>query len=106
MAHASEHADVFRALADPSRRRLLDSLLDEDGQTLSELAAQLPGMTRFGVRKHLRTLEQGGLVSSRKLGRERLHFLNPTPLRLLHDQWLRKYTEAAWAEAAAHPGKR
>jgi DNA-binding transcriptional ArsR family regulator len=63
-------------------------------------------MTRFGVRKHLRTLEQGGLVTSRKLGRERLHFLNPVPLRQLHDQWLRKYTEAAEAEAPAHRGNR
>ena len=91
---AAEEADVFRALADPSRRLLLDSLFDTDGQTLGELAAQLPGMTRFGVMKHLRQLEEAGLVVTRRRGREKLHFLNPVPIRLIHDRWIDKYTEA------------
>jgi uncharacterized protein YndB with AHSA1/START domain/DNA-binding transcriptional ArsR family regulator len=95
-----EEADVFRALADPSRRLLLDSLFDADGQTLGELAAQLPGMTRFGVMKHLRILEAAGLVTSRKVGRERLHYLNPVPIRLIHDRWIGKYAEV-WAGALA-----
>ena len=90
---AAEEADVFRALADPSRRLLLDSLFDTDGQTLGELAAQLPGMTRFGVMKHLRILEAASLITSRKIGRERLHYLNPVPIRLIHDRWIGKYAE-------------
>src|SRR5260370_17771720 len=81
---ADEEDDVFRALADPSRRLLLDSLFDEDGQTLGELSARLPEMTRFGVMKHLRILEAAGLVTSRKAGRERLHYPNPVPIRLIH----------------------
>src|SRR4051794_2171583 len=93
-----EEADAFRALADPSRRLLLDSLFEGDGQTLGELSAQLPGMTRFGVMKHLRILEAAGLVTSRKVGRERLHYLNPVPIRLIYDRWIGKYAEV-WAGA-------
>jgi uncharacterized protein YndB with AHSA1/START domain/DNA-binding transcriptional ArsR family regulator len=95
-----EEADVFKALADPSRRLLLDSLFEADGQTLGELSAQLPGMTRFGVMKHLRILESAGLVTSRKVGRERLHYLNPVPIRLIHDRWIGKYAEP-WASGLA-----
>jgi uncharacterized protein YndB with AHSA1/START domain/DNA-binding transcriptional ArsR family regulator len=97
---SAEEADVFKALADPSRRLLLDSLFDADGQTLGELSAQLPGMTRFGVMKHLRILEAAGLIASRKVGRERLHYLNPVPIRLIHDRWIGKYAEV-WAGALA-----
>jgi uncharacterized protein YndB with AHSA1/START domain len=86
---------VFRALADPTRRSLLDELFKEDGQTLSALKARLP-MTRFGVMKHLRVLEQAGLVVTRRRGREKLHFLNPVPIRLVHDRWVSKYAEP-WA---------
>src|SRR5690349_19352453 len=93
-----DEADVFRALADPSRRLLLDSLFEADGQTLGELAAQLPGMTRFGTMKHLRILEAAGLITSRKVGRERLHYLNPVPIRLIHDRWIGKYAEP-WVSA-------
>ena len=84
--------DVFRALADPTRRSLLDELFNEDGQTLSALEARF-SMTRFGVMKHLRLLEDAGLVVTRRSGREKLHFLNPVPIRLLHDRWIDKYTE-------------
>ena len=83
---------VFRALADPTRRRLLDELFAEDGQTLKALEERLP-MTRFGVMKHLRVLEEAGLVVTRRSGREKLHFLNPVPIRLIHDRWIDKYTE-------------
>src|ERR671937_1516696 len=83
---------VFRALADPTRRLLLDRLFERDGRTLTELESQLD-MTRFGVMKHLRILEEAGLVVSRKAGRTRLHFLNPVPIRLIHDRWIDKYTE-------------
>src|SRR5215211_3222749 len=86
---------VFRALADPTRRSLLDELFKEDGQTLSALEGRLP-MTRFGVMKHLRVLEEGGLVVTRRRGREKLHFLNPVPIRLVHDRWVSKYAEP-WA---------
>jgi uncharacterized protein YndB with AHSA1/START domain len=86
---------VFRALADPTRRRLLDELFEQDGQTLSALERRLP-MTRFGVMKHLRVLEEAGLVVTRKRGREKLHFLNPVPIRLVHDRWVSKYAEP-WA---------
>src|SRR6266704_2432220 len=92
--------DVFKALADPSRRLLLDSLFTADGQTLGELSAQLPEMTRFGVMKHLRVLESAGLVTTRKVGRERLHYLNPVPIRLIHDRWIGKYAEP-WVGALA-----
>jgi uncharacterized protein YndB with AHSA1/START domain len=86
---------VFRALADPTRRSLLDALFERDGQTLSELEQRLP-MTRFGVMKHLRLLEEAGLVVSRRRGREKLHFLNAVPIRLVHDRWVSKYAEP-WA---------
>jgi DNA-binding transcriptional ArsR family regulator len=87
--------EVFRALADPTRRQLLDALFEEDGQTLSALEARLP-MTRFGVMKHLRVLEQANLLTTRRRGREKLHFLNPVPIRLVHDRWVSKYAEP-WA---------
>jgi len=86
---------VFRALADPTRRSLLDELFEQDGQTLSALERRLP-MTRFGVMKHLRVLEEASLVVTRRRGREKLHFLNPVPIRLVHDRWVSKYTEP-WA---------
>src|SRR5918999_1246574 len=86
---------VFKALADPTRRSLLDELFREDGQTLSALEARLP-MTRFGVMKHLKQLEEAGLVVTRRRGREKLHFLNPVPIRLVHDRWVSKYAEP-WA---------
>src|ERR1700751_5810943 len=88
---------VFRALADPTRRSLLDELYRQDGQTLTALEERLP-MTRFGVMKHLRVLEEAGLVVARKRGREKLHFLNPVPIRLVHDRWVSKYAEP-WASA-------
>jgi DNA-binding transcriptional ArsR family regulator len=83
---------VFKALADPTRRALLDKLFKRDGRTLRELEAGLE-MTRFGVMKHLRLLEEAGLVTTQKRGREKLHFLNPVPIRLIHDRWIDKYTE-------------
>jgi DNA-binding transcriptional ArsR family regulator len=83
---------VFKALADPTRRLLLDRLFERDGRTLTELESQLE-MTRFGVMKHLKVLEQAGLVVSRKRGREKLHFLNPVPIRQIHDRWISKYRE-------------
>jgi len=86
---------VFRALADPTRRSLLDELFREDGQTLSALEQRLP-MTRFGVMKHLKVLEEAGLVTTKKRGREKHHFLNPVPIRLVHDRWVSKYAEP-WA---------
>jgi uncharacterized protein YndB with AHSA1/START domain len=87
--------EVFRALADPTRRSLLDELFREDGQTLSALEERFP-MTRFGIMKHLRVLEEAGLVVTRRRGREKLHFLNPVPIRLVHDRWVSKYAEP-WA---------
>lgn len=90
---------VFKALADPTRRFLLDLLFARDGRTLSELEAALNAngleMTRFGVMKHLRVLEEANLVVPRRAGREKLHFLNPVPIRQLHDRWIDKYTERA-----------
>jgi DNA-binding transcriptional ArsR family regulator len=86
---------VFKALADPTRRSLLDELFKQDGQTLSALEGRLP-MTRFGVMKHLRVLEEAGLVTTRRNGREKLHFLNAVPIRLIHDRWVSKYAEP-WA---------
>src|ERR1700678_3061919 len=83
---------VFRALADPTRRRLLDELFLRDGQTLGELEGRFE-MTRFGVMKHLKLLEEAGLVVTRRQGREKLHFLNPVPIRLVHDRWVSKYAE-------------
>ena len=83
---------VFKALADPTRRFLLDLLFARDGRTLTELESELE-MTRFGVAKHLKVLEEAGLVVTRREGREKLHFLNPVPIRLIHDRWIDKYTE-------------
>jgi DNA-binding transcriptional ArsR family regulator len=83
---------VFKALADPTRRHLLDLLFARDGQTLTELESGL-AMTRFGVMKHLKLLEEAGLVVSRKVGRSRMHHLNPVPIREIHDRWIDKYTE-------------
>ena len=88
----SDDDRVFKALADPTRRLLLDRLFVRDGRTLSELEADVD-MTRFGVMKHLRVLEDAGLVVTRRSGREKLHFLNPVPIRLIHDRWIDKYTE-------------
>lgn len=83
---------VFKALADGTRRHLLDLLFERDGRTLNELWSEVE-MTRFGVMKHLRVLEEAGLVVTRRSGREKLHFLNPVPIRLIHDRWIDKYTE-------------
>ena len=83
---------MFRALAAPTRRKLLDELFRKDGQTLGELGSKLP-MSRFGVMKHLGVLEEANLVVTRKRGREKLHFLNPVPIRLIHDRWVSKYAE-------------
>ena len=83
---------VFRALADPTRRFLLDRLFERDGRTLTELESEFE-MTRFGVMKHLRVLEEAQLVVTRRSGREKLHYLNPVPIRLIHDRWIDKYTE-------------
>jgi uncharacterized protein YndB with AHSA1/START domain len=87
--------EVFKALADPTRRELLDELFRSDGQTLGALEERFP-MTRFGVMKHLRQLEEAGLIVTRRRGREKLHFLNPVPIRLIHDRWVSKYAEP-WA---------
>jgi uncharacterized protein YndB with AHSA1/START domain/DNA-binding transcriptional ArsR family regulator len=87
--------EVFRALADPTRRALLDELFRQDGQTLSALEERF-AMSRFGVMKHLKQLEEAGLVVSRRRGREKLHFLNPVPIRLVHDRWVSKFAEP-WA---------
>ncbi len=87
--------EVFKALADPTRRSLLDELFREDGQTLSALEERFP-ITRFGVMKHLHVLEGAGLVVTRRRGREKLHYLNPVPIRLIHDRWVSKYAEP-WA---------
>jgi DNA-binding transcriptional ArsR family regulator len=92
MLAAMDDDRVFKALADPTRRFLLDLLFARDGRTLTELESELE-MTRFGVMKHLRVLEDAGLVVTRKQGREKLHFLNPVPIRLVHDRWIDKYTE-------------
>ena len=86
-------APIFRALADPNRRVLLDGLFERDGQTLGELCRYLPEMTRFGVMKHLAILEEADLVTTRKSGREKRHFLNPVPIRLVHDRWISKFAE-------------
>jgi uncharacterized protein YndB with AHSA1/START domain/biotin operon repressor len=89
--------DVFKALADPTRRSLLDELFRQDGQSLNALADRF-SMTRFGVMKHLKQLEGAGLVVTKRRGREKLHFLNPVPIRLVHDRWVSKYSEP-WAAA-------
>jgi DNA-binding transcriptional ArsR family regulator len=83
---------VFKALADPTRRFLLDRLFERDGRTLTDLESELE-MTRFGVMKHLRVLEDAGLVVTQRSGREKLHYLNPVPIRLIHDRWIDKYRE-------------
>lgn len=83
--------EVFRALADPSRRHLLDVLYKRDGRTLTELSAELD-MTRFGTMKHLRILEAAGLITAHREGREKLHFLNPVPLQMIYDRWVSKYS--------------
>jgi uncharacterized protein YndB with AHSA1/START domain len=95
---------VFRALADPTRRSLLDELYKRDGQTLSALEERLP-MTRFGVMKHLKVLQEAGLVATKRRGREKLHFLNPVPIRLVYDRWVSKYAEP-WAAALSGLKKR
>jgi DNA-binding transcriptional ArsR family regulator/uncharacterized protein YndB with AHSA1/START domain len=89
--------DVFKALSDPTRREILDRLFRRDGQSLTELEQGL-GLTRFGVMRHTGVLEDAGLVVTRKVGRQRLHYLNPVPIRLIHDRWINKYTEF-WAGA-------
>ena len=94
-------APAFRALSDPSRRLLLDRLFERDGQTLGELCAYLPAMTRFGVMRHLGVLEEAGLVTTRKEGREKRHFLNPVPIRLVHDRWISKFAEPVAGAMAA-----
>ena len=91
---------VFKALADSTRRHLLDRLYERDGRTLTELEAELE-ITRFGVMKHLRVLEEAGLVVTRRAGREKLHYLNPVPIRLIHDRWIDKYTEHRVSALAA-----
>src|SRR5450755_3352465 len=88
---------IFKALADPTRRSLLDELFGRDGQSLSELEDRF-AMTRFGVMKHLKQLEEAGLVVTRRQGREKLHCVNPVPIRLVHDRWVSKYSEP-WASA-------
>ncbi len=93
----AEHVDpldgVFRALADDGRRALLDALRDRDGRTLGELCDVLPDMTRFGVMKHLRVLEEAHLVLTERRGREKVHHLNAVPIREIHDRWISRYTE-------------
>jgi DNA-binding transcriptional ArsR family regulator len=88
----TEDDRVFKALADPTRRYLLDRLFERDGRTLTQLESGLE-MTRFGVMKHLRVLEEADLVVTRRQGREKLHYLNPVPIRLIHDRWIDKYRE-------------
>jgi DNA-binding transcriptional ArsR family regulator len=85
--------EVFRAINDPSRRLLMDRLFETDGQTLSELCAYLPDMTRFGVMSHLRVLEDANLVATRKVGRHKHHYLNPVPIQMIHQRWIAKYAE-------------
>lgn len=89
--------EVFKALADPTRRQLLDALFERDGQSLGELERPLE-MSRFGVMKHLGVLEGAGLVTTRRRGREKLHFLNPVPIQLVYERWVSKYREP-WASA-------
>ena len=93
-AEPGGEALVFQALADAGRRRLLDALFAEDGQTLGALCAALPAMTRFGVMKHLAVLEQAGLVVTHREGRTKLHYLNPVPIQEIADRWIAKYADA------------
>jgi DNA-binding transcriptional ArsR family regulator len=91
---------VFKALADPTRRFLLDLLFEREGRTLSDLEARVTDMTRIGVMKHLRVLEDAGLVVTQRKGREKLHFLNPVPIKLIHDRWIGKYERRVAALAS------
>jgi uncharacterized protein YndB with AHSA1/START domain len=91
---------AFRALGDPTRRWLLDRLFERQGRTLNDLHSEVPGMTRFGVMKHLRVLEAAGLVVTRRVGREKFHYLNPVPVQLIHDRWVSKYTRPKAAALA------
>jgi DNA-binding transcriptional ArsR family regulator len=84
--------EVFKALADPVRRALLDRLFERSGQTLAELC-EGQDMSRFGVMKHLRILERAHLVVTRKVGREKLHYLNAVPIRRIYERWVAKYAE-------------
>ncbi len=93
---------IFKALADPTRRQLLDRLYNRDGQTLGALCTELD-MTRFGVMKHLRVLEDAGLIASRRAGREKLHFLNPSPIETIYDGWVRKYASRPRIVAESGP---
>ena len=95
--------EVFRALADPSRRALLDSLFGRDGQTLNELCAELPGMTRFGVMKHLSVLAEANLVVTRRYGRTKRHYLNPVPIHAIAMRWLKQF-DAVKLGALSPPG--
>jgi DNA-binding transcriptional ArsR family regulator len=88
-----DDSPVFKALAHPTRRFLLDLLFERDGRTLTDLESQVVDMTRIGVMKHLDVLEEAGLVVTRRWGREKLHFLNPVPIQTIHDRWINKYTE-------------
>lgn len=93
MTPTDDSGAVFRALADDGRRALLDALREGDGQPLTELCTVLPAMTRFGVMKHLAVLEAAGLIVTERLGRQKLHYLNPVPLQQMHDRWLSKYAQ-------------
>jgi DNA-binding transcriptional ArsR family regulator len=93
--------EVFRAINDPSRRLLMDRLFEQDGQTLTELCGYLPEMTRFGVMSHLKVLEDAGLVSTRKVGRSKHHYLNPIPIQQIYSRWIAKYAEPTVGRMAA-----
>lgn len=84
---------VFRALADPTRRALLDALFESDGQTLGQLVAHFPDVTRFAVMKHLTVLEDADLVTTQRVGREKRHHLNPVPIAQIADRWVSKYAQ-------------
>ncbi len=86
--------DVFKAIADPSRRALMDALFERDGQSVNELCDVLPDMSRFGVMKHLTVLNDANLVVTEKVGRSKLHYLNPVPIQQIHDRWMAKYSQA------------
>lgn len=91
--HVTTEQSVFRALADPTRRAILDALFDTDGQSLGELVALFPTVTRFAVMKHLAVLEDADLVSTQRVGREKRHHLNPVPIAQLADRWVSKYAQ-------------
>jgi DNA-binding transcriptional ArsR family regulator len=84
---------VFKALADGTRRAILDALFDLDGQSVNALCARFPAMTRFGVMKHLEVLAAANLLTTNKVGRQRLHYLNPIPIQQLSDRWIGKYAQ-------------